>query len=600
MKGSFNFGIFAIFVVIFSCVVLITSMNSQAQALTGGYLSPKPMSQVINVKFSPVSATTSIKVPLITWGGDVATILADMDGIFKQEGLDVELFCENNFVKQVEMCLSGETPYIRGTMGMINAAADAFKAKGQELVVIYQLTWSNGGDAMTVRKGKDLKSIRTVALQLYGPHMDYAANLFSTVNRLKQVKFKWLQELTLPTFDTKGMVLDPVSAFQQDPTLDATMSIVTDALMLTSGGKEGTGAEGSVKGSTVLLTTQTANQIISDVYAVPLEYYENHRAEVQKFVKALMRAEEALRDLRKNKSSQQTKYKQTLSKAAEILLGAPQATADVEALLRDCKFVGHSGNVAFFTGKGTLRNFKVLTDEIQVFFLQMEILTSRIPLTAAQWDYNALASGLKYAVTSVASSGNVVNSTGVAPVKKFDASKVAASVEKQIAVEPSSWEEENTLFVVEIYFDPNQGEFSAIRYRDDFQKALEIAQTYAGAVVVIEGHTDPLAILKREEEVKRENDQIKKRQMEIELEQMKQVAKNLSLQRAEAVRRNFISFCGEQDIDVDESQFVAVGLGVTIPKYNSPRTKDEWGANRRVVFRIKQVEAELEEFTPIN
>ena len=38
--------------------------------------------------------------------------------------------------------------------------------------------------------------------------------------------------------------------------------------------------------------------------------------------------------------------------AADLLLGSPQATPDVEALLGDCEFVGHAGNVAFFTGKG--------------------------------------------------------------------------------------------------------------------------------------------------------------------------------------------------------------------------------------------------------
>ena len=554
---------------------LLVLQTAAAQQIE--YLSPKPMSQVVQVQVKPVTVRT-VEVPLITWGGDAATILAEMDGIFRQEGLDVTLFREDNFAKQVKKCLAGETPYLRGTMGMINAAADAFKAHNVGLVVVYQMTWSVGGDAMVVRPKKTLKNVKTVAVQLYGPHMDYGANLFRSAGRLGKVTFKWLTELTFPTYDTHGKTVDPVSAFQADPSLDAAMCIIPDALMLTSGGTTGTGAEGSVKGATILLSTKTASRIIADVYAVRKDYFDAHRSKVQQFVHALMRGEEALRDLRKNKATQQAKYRQLLAKCADLLLGAPQATGDVEALLGDCEFVGYSGNIAFFTGKGTTRNLKTLTGEIQKSFLEMGLMTGKVSLASANWDYAALASGLRYAADVPA------------PKRKFDPKRVAARVEKRISVEPTTWEEEGTLFVVEINFGPNQSAFSATQYAGDFLKALEIAQTYSGALIVIEGHSDPLGILKAEKDGK-------PRQV---VDQMKQQAKNLSLQRAQAVRTSFLSFCKQRNLVIDESQFVAVGLGISSPKFNPPRTKEEWAANRRVVFRIKQVEAELAEFVPLD
>ncbi len=540
------------------------------------YLTARPMSQAVRVQVKPFTSRT-LKVPLITWGGDVATIMADMEGIFSQEGLNVSLFREDNFAKQVEMCLSGETPLLRGTMGMINAAADAFRANNMELVVVYQLTWSVGGDAMAVRPNKNLRNIKTVALQLYGPHMDYAANLFRSAGRLDKVSFKWLKELTLPTYETQGKTVDPVSAFQSDSSLDAVMCIIPDALMLTSGGTTGTGAEGSVKGAEILLSTKTASRIISDVYAVRKDYFDANRSTVQKFVHALMRGEEALRDLRSNKSSQQAKYRQLLGKSADLLMGAPQATADVEALLGDCEYVGYSGNISFFTGEGTTRNLKTLTDEIQKSFIGMGLMTRNASLASANWDYAALASGLTYAKAVPA------------PTKKFDPQKVAAKVEKKISVEPTTWEEEGTLFVVEINFEPNQSDFPASDYADDFQKALEIAQTYSGALIIIEGHSDPLGILKARKDGEREQ----------VVTQMEQNAKNLSLERSQAVRESFLDFCRRKNLRIDDSQFVAIGLGISTPKFNPPRTRDEWAANRRVVFRIKQVEAELDEFTPL-
>ena len=111
------------------------------------YKKAQPLVDVINTQASPVSTRGKVRVPLITWGGDVASLHALEKGLFKAQGLDVEVFLENNFPKQVEAVLAGKTPYLRGTMGMINAAAEVFERRGVPLVVIYQLTWSTGGDA---------------------------------------------------------------------------------------------------------------------------------------------------------------------------------------------------------------------------------------------------------------------------------------------------------------------------------------------------------------------------------------------------------------------------------------------------------------------
>lgn len=546
------------------------------------FLTPKPLSQVVNTTLKPVS-TGTLKVPLITWGGDIATIMAETDGIFEKNGLNVSLFREDDFKKQVQMCLSGETPFLRGTMGMINSASDAFKNSGTELVVIYQLTWSVGGDAMVVRQGKNLNNIKTIALQLYGPHMDYAANLFSKAGRLNSIQFKWLSQLTISD-KVGGKSVDPVTAFQENNTLDAVMCIIPDALLLTSNGSVGTGSEGSVKGAGILLSTKTSSRVISDVYAVRKDYYLQNKGKVMSFVKSLMVSEENLRDLIKNKNSNLSKYRQLMSASAEKLLGSSQFTSDAEALLGDCEFVGFNGNVSFFTGKGTTRSFTTLNSEIQKTFISLGLLSSATTIQNAGWDYNEFASGLKYAQVSSETAS------------KFDQQKVTKMVESKIQAESTTWEEEGTLFVVEINFEANQSEFSIEKYSGDFAKALDIAETNSGALVVIEGHSDPLGILKAEKAL-RDSEAGHKSQAEIN--QMKQQVKNLSLERAQNVRSNFLAYCKKRGIKVDESQFVAVGLGVQSPKYNPPRTPQEWNANRRVVFRIKQVEAELEEFSPL-
>jgi hypothetical protein len=51
---------------------------------------------------------------------------------------------------------------------------------------------------------------------------------------------------------------------------------------------------------------------------------------------------------------------------------------------------------------------------------------------------------------------------------------------------------------------------------------------------------------------------------------------------------------------VDESQLVAVGLGVKAPKFPNILTEEEWNKNakfnRRVVIRVRSVETELDKF----
>lgn len=567
----------------FSTATLVFLMFFLMTSLVFGqqidYLSPEPLSSV--VRGSAQSVSSSDNIPLITWGGDVATIYTAESGIFKNEGINANLFAENDFKKQVEGVLAGKTPYLRGTIGMINAASEVFKQRGIDLTVVYQLTWSTGGDAMVVRGNiktpADLKG-KTIALQLYGPHMDYVLNVLTNAGvSPKSVTFKWLRELTLPTYDTKRIV-DPVSAFEADNSVDAVMCIIPDALRLTSGGTVGSGAEGSVKGAKIMLSTKTASRVIADVYAVRSDYFKSNKSDVQKFVHALMKGQEAFEALMKNRKNDQAKFQGLMSKSASLLMGSSTATADVEGMLGDCEFVGFNGNVAFFTGKGTGRTLPALTGEIQPVFQSIGLMSGLVGIPSAEWDYSALAVGIASA-TSV-------------PVSKpaFEKSKVSSYVEKKIAAEPQTWESEGTLFLLEINFGPNQSDFSEAEYANDFSKALKLVETNAGALVTIEGHSDPLGVLKARE--KKENPQV--------ISQMEQATKNLSYERAREVLKTFTAYAKKtKGVKLDESMFVPVGMGITSPKYSPPKTKEEWTANRRVVFRVKNIEAEASEFTPI-
>ena len=156
--------------------------------------------------------------------------------------------------------------------------------------------------------------------------------------------------------------------------------------------------------------------------------------------------------------------------------------------------------------------------------------------------------------------------------------------------------DDSGLFNFEVYFKPNQSEFSAHLYEEAFTRAIDLATTYGGAIITVEGHSDPLGYLKKR----------KGGESAVVLQRIRQAAKNLSLTRANAVRDSVISYAKKKGITLDSSQFAIVGHGIEKPANGTcgklpcaPSTEKEWLNNMRVEFRIVQVEAETSVFKPL-
>ncbi|MEN8207309.1 MAG: ABC transporter substrate-binding protein [Pseudomonadota bacterium] len=569
---------------IFLVVLNVLPMGSRDAVAAPRYIESPPLSSVLaSQKVGVVKESGPVQVPMITWGGDIATIFANGNNkrtqsgsIFAAQGLDVELVREDVFSRQVETYLSGQSPYLRGTMGMMNMAAEVLARDSRtKPVVIYQMTWSAGGDALVVKPGihaaKDLKG-KTIALQAYGPHVDYMTKILGDAGlSTRDVKLRWLPDLT-------GTQNSPMAAFKQGD-VDAAFVIIPDAMVLTSGGTVGTGAEDSVKGAQILLSTRTANRIVADVYAVRSDYLSKHRDKVQAFVQGLLKGEERLRELFRDKASRKSDYRKMVTSAASLLLDSAQATADAEGLYADAEYVGWQGNVEFFSNPAYPRSMQQLTGEIQTAFIGLGLLPKKTPIKSAEWDYQQLRKGLK-----------AVTSTGG---QRFNQEQVAAVVARK---QRQGTLTEGELFAFEIFFKPNQNQFSADLYQDSFNKVINYASTYGGALITIEGHSDPLGYLRK----KKEGDS------EVVLGRVKQSAKNLSLSRAVSVRDSVIDFAKAKGITIDASQFAVVGHGIAKPKSGicgadpcAPKTEKQWRDNMRVEFRILQVEAEASVFRPL-
>ncbi|MEM9158074.1 MAG: ABC transporter substrate-binding protein [Verrucomicrobiota bacterium] len=575
---------------ILGVLTIICGAASSVGALT--YLDQKPLAEEVNASAQPwTGSSTNIKVPLIAWGGDIQTILANggakrtqSGSVFAKQGLQLDLYREDVFSKQVESYLKGETPFLRGTMGMLNMASELTESQPfTEMVVIYQLTWSAGGDALVVKdsiqRPIDLKG-KTIALQAYGPHVDYLTTVLASVGlSTNDVTLKWMPDL----FEVDASSSSPAMALLEDGSVDAAMAIIPDALALTSGGNVGTGAEGSVKGAEILLSTKTADKVIADVYAVRKDFYQKYPGVVEKFVAGLAEAEEELNKLAQAKGSA---WNQIVSQSAGILLDDTGATEDMNGMFLDARFVGLGGNQKFFANPSNPRRFEALNTEIQSAFVSMGLLKGTSDIAKARFDYDGIRRDKGVTVRSEA--------------PRFDQAAVSAVVNRRTQMDSL---EEGELYAFEIYFRPNQNSFSSDLYQGEFDKVIELVSIYGGALLTIEGHSDPTSYLRSK----------KNNSPSIVLSRVKQSAKNLSFSRANAVKDSLMGYASGVGITLDASQFGVVGHGVMKPNTSgasfdpdgdialssAPRTREEWEATRRVVFRLIQIEAEADVFEPL-
>lgn len=558
-------------------IAMMFCLPLAAHAVTNLSVTPveqRNLPRAHNVKSGPY------EMPIITWGGDIATILANGNkdittngSLFSDNGLRYQLKREDVFEEQLKNYIQGKTPYLRGTMSMINMAAAAVKDNAKLTpVVFYQLTWSAGGDALVVKsnikKAADLCG-KKIALNYDGPHLNYAYKVLTDAGcNIKDNKFVWTRDLT-------GTDETPMAAFTQE-NVDAAFVIIPDGLAMTSGGNVGDGSEDSIKGAHILLSTKTANRVIADVYAVRKDYYDAHKKEVETVASSLFLAQEKLQKLSSKKGND---YDDVMRASAGLLLDAPDAIADTEGLLLDAEIAGFSQNMQFFQNDNNFRNFEQIVKESAAGVQALGVIKSPGKVLKAKLNYALLASGI------------------TAPVEvnkpKFNSNSVARVIERR---QKQNSLDEGTIFEFEVYFKPNQKAFNESLYEEQFQRVVEMAATYGGAVITVEGHSDPMGYLRKKKEG----------EVVYVLNQIKQSAKNLSMTRAQEVRNAIVGYGIDKRAVMDSSQFAVIGHGIANPKTHicgvdpcAPKTKDEWLSNMRVVFRIIQLEAEEDVFMPL-
>ncbi len=571
------------------------------------------------VKIGEVTQLSPLTVPYITWGGDVATFYANgglttrKDSIYSKLGLNLKLMPGDNFVQQVRNYMEGKTPFLRGTFHMIGLASELIgndpRTKG---VVIMQMTWSAGDHCVARKEIKTVKDLKgkTVALQKCGPHIGMLDDVLKTAGLgWNEIKIVWADDLT-------GSAKSPAEMFRKNSSVDACFVISPDMIGLTGGLQNtGSGAEGTVAGARVLVSTAELSRSIADVYVCRKDFYDSHREIVSKFVAGYLKACEDVVDMKKQYESKGSQAYIDMLKMAQDIYGKdtiPTLEEDAHGLICDCTFVGYPGNLAFFNQKDNLHGFESFQKsalDLATGHGYAKIRCGLIP-SSLEWN-SSLFTGLLTKTQS----------------DKKDRFRAEAVIDEIESLSSGGKLDDRTIYSFTINFKPNQSDFTAVEYGADFQKVMELADKYGNAVIAIRGHADPTktlvdlinagmkkGILSRTgsksagykyslngkpldmSDTKKVCEMIEKGDFDgvtdANPREVMQAALNLSRKRAESVRNSIIEYSAGKGVEIDKTQVQPLGVGIREPFIAKPSNMAEAEQNMRVEFRILRVAAE--------
>jgi ABC-type nitrate/sulfonate/bicarbonate transport system substrate-binding protein len=539
---------------------LLTSLSLAVMA-SGALANGTPMSTNVDVR--DCRATTATEMPVISWGADAITLEAKND--IRAGGLDLTMAVNNDLEDQLENYLTCQSPFLRGTLGMLmSAGAVTENDPRTNQVVIYKHSWS-AGDAIVgaagIKSVKDLAG-KIIAAQSNGPSTAFLARVLSDAGlSLRDVTILWVDDLT-------GDGDTPYAAMV-DGRAQAALVITPDALTLTSGGSVGTGSEGSLQGATITVSTREAASVVGDYISVRRDFFDANREAIAKMVNALFVSEETIRtDMSKIGSAEQERISARI--ADELLGGLPM----IEGLYlwQDAITDGWAGNAKHFADENDPRRFAALTGEVNIALKDAGLLAFPVELDTAGWNYAELTAGL--------------NDISDRQIAAFDSAAAAKAVD---TLRKTGQLDANTKIDYEIFFEPDSNNFPIALYADEFEDIVRLAATYSGAIITIEGHSDPLHYLKQEKAGANQES----------LRAIYTSAMNLSLDRANAVMAALSEYAETQGVTINVGQFIVDGVGITEPAFNPPTTEAEWRQNMRVKFRVLTSQAEATTFSPL-
>jgi len=398
--------------------------------------------------------------------------------------------------------------------------------------IYQQVDFSNGGDGIVVREG-----IKTVG-DLAGKKLVLAQNSPSQFFALNMLVAGGLQPGDVDMVYTDD-AFQAAAAFNANKDIAGCVSWAPDIYNLEK-----------VKGNRMLVTTQTANRLIADVWFARADFAKDHPDKVEAIVRGIF---DAMEDL---------KTEGAKAKVAELMADGYNIPAtDTIEMLADAHSTNWAENYQFFINRNNPANFERIWKQAYRLYRNIGAISNPpVPFDQVM-DFSViqkLGAEPKYADT------------------KDEYTRTLAP--KSLSAIRAENEEILTNTVV-IHFFPNSADFrkKIIRKVDGREveepydpradlvlgEVATLAQQFGNARIVIEGHTDSSM----------------KGRVPADM------VKELSLERAGAVQDELIA-----RFDFDANRFAVDGLGWDRPADTDQ--PDEHVLNRRVEIKVYSAEKE--------
>ncbi len=480
-----------------------------------------------------------VKFAVNVWAGWAPIIWANQGGAAKKIWKDakggefqVQLKLIDDPVAMGNSVANGSVQVGWATVDMLPLIIERLKRDPRTMPRVYQqIDWSNGGDGIVVRDSiKNVNDLRgkTVVLAQNSPSHYFLLNvLLNGGVQPSEVKMKFTKD-----------AFQAAAAFNQNKDIAAVVTWAPDIYNLTKTGM----------GNKMLVSTQTANKLIADVWFARADFARDNPEIVEGLVRGIL---DATDELSKNDAS-----KQAVGKLMDDLYSLPPGSGG--GMLGDAHWTNYAENRDFFLVASNPTNFERTYDTAYRLYKAIRAIESdKLPFDKIM-DFSVikkLGAEPKYAES-----------------KNEYEFKFTPATSNEVNVESSVLTKTVTINFFPNSYDlykkvPAKGGSGDMFYDGNVEYTIEeiakLAGSFGAARIVIEGHTDGSMKGSADESL----------------------VKELSTRRANSVKEALVN-----KFKLQPNQFTVNGMGWDRPA--DPKDPENHAKNRRVEVKVVPAEAQ--------
>jgi NitT/TauT family transport system substrate-binding protein len=526
--------------------IVLPSQNAENPDNAGGVTTVKDytfepaqkLQKLDTADLKPLGKDRTVRFAINVWAGWAPIIYANGGMAAKKvwkdaKGQDfkVELKLIDNPQDMTSVFAAGDIHIGWATVDMLPLVVQRLNRDKRSMPRVYQqIDWSNGGDGIVARDNivsvNDLRG-KTIALAQNSPSHFFLLNVL-----LNAGVQPWEVEMKFT-----GNAFEASAAYKANKDITAAVTWAPDIYTLTEDAKGQ-----PIKGNKLLISTQTANKLIADVWFARADFAEANPEIIEGLVRGILDSTtELLTDEAKK------------AEAGKMLDGAYDLPAGTGvSMLGDAHWTNYAENADFFLNQNNPTNFERTYNTAYLLYKAINQVEAKVPFDqimdfrvikklGAEEKYSSQKNEYRYNFTPTSSEGVNVESAVLTKTVTINFFPNSFDLNKQVDGKP---------------YDPN--------IKNTIEEIGKLAGQFGAARIQIEGHTDASMRGVADERLVRE----------------------LSLQRANSVKAALLN----QFPKLDQNQFVAAGFGWDKPA--DANDLENHAKNRRVEIKVIPAEAQ--------